>query len=96
MTFDTVSLVPYDRKLIDTSLLSSVQVRNITNIQSSNYLYCPLRGNWFAAKIYKNTQIIQKHIKYQNTDGQQQTTGHSGQSDLKEFIQHQDQSAEVT
>lgn len=28
LTFDTVSLVPYDRKLIDTSLLSSEQVRN--------------------------------------------------------------------
>nr|XP_057931369.1 xaa-Pro aminopeptidase 2 isoform X2 [Doryrhamphus excisus] len=27
LTFDTVSLVPYDRKLIDTSLLSSVQVQ---------------------------------------------------------------------
>lgn len=28
VTFDTVSLVPYDRKLIDTSLLSPEQVRN--------------------------------------------------------------------
>ncbi|XP_061832757.1 xaa-Pro aminopeptidase 2 [Nerophis lumbriciformis] len=27
LTFDTVSLVPYDRKLIDTSLLSSVQLK---------------------------------------------------------------------
>lgn len=27
LTFDTVSLVPYDRKLIDTSLLSPAQVR---------------------------------------------------------------------
>lgn len=28
LTFDTVSLVPYDRKLIDMSLLSSEQVRH--------------------------------------------------------------------
>ncbi|XP_020501092.2 xaa-Pro aminopeptidase 2 [Labrus bergylta] len=31
MTFDTVSLVPYDRKLIDTSLLSSEQLRWLNN-----------------------------------------------------------------
>uniref|UniRef100_A0A671WAF6 X-prolyl aminopeptidase (aminopeptidase P) 2, membrane-bound n=1 Tax=Sparus aurata TaxID=8175 RepID=A0A671WAF6_SPAAU len=37
LTFDTVSLVPYDRKLIDTSLLSSEQVRN-TNFLLSTLL----------------------------------------------------------
>lgn len=31
LTFDTVSLVPYDRKLIDTSLLSSEQLKWLDN-----------------------------------------------------------------
>lgn len=34
VTFDTVSLVPYDRKLIDTTLLSSEQVRYHMRLQS--------------------------------------------------------------
>uniref|UniRef100_A0A4W6FVS9 X-prolyl aminopeptidase (aminopeptidase P) 2, membrane-bound n=1 Tax=Lates calcarifer TaxID=8187 RepID=A0A4W6FVS9_LATCA len=42
LTFDTVSLVPYDRKLIDTSLLSSEQVRNCL----TPLLVKMLRCNW--------------------------------------------------
>uniref|UniRef100_A0AAX7TFU7 X-prolyl aminopeptidase (aminopeptidase P) 2, membrane-bound n=1 Tax=Astatotilapia calliptera TaxID=8154 RepID=A0AAX7TFU7_ASTCA len=34
LTFDTVSLVPYDRKLIDMSLLSSEQVRNCISLHN--------------------------------------------------------------
>lgn len=34
LTFDTVSLVPYDRKLIDMSLLSSEQVRTCTSLHN--------------------------------------------------------------
>lgn len=40
LTFDTVSLVPYDRKLIDTSLLSSEQVRNTVWLHDSCKEYC--------------------------------------------------------
>uniref|UniRef100_A0A8C5HAP8 Xaa-Pro aminopeptidase 2 n=1 Tax=Gouania willdenowi TaxID=441366 RepID=A0A8C5HAP8_GOUWI len=61
LTFDTVSLVPYDRKLIDTSLLSSEQVRRS---DCSLHLYLssgsidtmkPLGGCWFLSWTHRDS-----------------------------------------
>ncbi|KAK0148929.1 Xaa-Pro aminopeptidase 2 [Merluccius polli] len=71
LTFDTVSLVPYDRKLIDTSLLSAEQ------IQWLNRYYSTIRER-MGPELDSQGLQREKEWMLHNTESFQTTAGSSG------------------